>query len=471
MKSISRALTIFLSFLAYIAVAQDFTGHVITDAYDSWSAVSADMDNDGDQDIIGTSRMSNHVSWWENDGNENFTLHSISSTAHYAMGVAAADLDRDGDKDVICAVQEENAILWWENNGAGDFIQHVMVDILSPGYIDISDLDGDNDTDILVAACEDGSDQIAWVENIDGGTYDLHVIRDNWDNANSIHAADMDYDGDLDIIGTASFRYNLNTHGEISWFENDGYQNFTEHNIISNFGRPSDAIAIDIDQDNDMDVVATICQLNQVVLFENDGSLTFNPIIIQSDFVRPHCVFAADLDNDTDIDLQGTSIDLNQVVWWENQGSGFNMHVITSDFGGATCVNSADIDGDGDMDILATAQYANKITWWENELMTGIKVSKTGIENSGNDILAYPNPFNDNTSIRFRIYTDTKVNLTIYDGNGKQVAQPLNKELKAGDHYIIWDGMDYKMNPVSKGLYYYELRSDGWNAGGKILKY
>ena len=68
-----------------------------------------------------------------------------------------------------------------------------------------------------------------------------------------IHVADMDNDGDLDIL-SASF-----TDATIAWYENDGAANptWTAANIVTNATGASNVSAVDIDNDWDMDILST----------------------------------------------------------------------------------------------------------------------------------------------------------------------------------------------------------------------
>lgn len=470
MKSSALFIMSLASFLTYSAVAQDFTKHPVVSGYNSWSAVAVDLDDDGDQDIIGSSRLTSRVSWWENDGAENFTLHLISTNAAFAMAVCAVDLDSDADIDVVSAVQEANAIIWWENNGEEAFTQHILASVLSPSDIDTCDLDQDNDMDILVAACEEGSNKIVWCENIDNLNFTVHIIQENWDHANSVQNVDMDLDGDIDVLATASFRTHPTADGEIAWFENDGNQNFTKHTIIGNYGRPSCAVAVDFDNDLDMDVVATVCLLNRIVLFENNGDLTFTTVVIASNLNRPHCVFTANLDNDLDIDILGTCIDGNQIAWWENTESGFTQQIISTSFGGASSVTAGDLDEDGDMDVLASAQYDNEIAWWENTLITGTGEADKLIKQSKYLYQNFPNPFSESTCIRFILPIKSPVTLTIYDISGKLKRTLITRELSPGDYSITWDGRSDDGTPISQGCYYYRLKTNFLDFSGKMMK-
>jgi len=346
----------------------DFIEYPITSTYNSWSAMAGDMDGDGDIDIVGSARFGSRVAWWENDGGLNFTEHLISSSAALAMGIYLTDLDSDGDTDVVATHQDGDEVAWYENDGQGTFTGRIVSPLLSPSYVYATDVDSDGDTDVLAAACEDNSNRIAWYENDGNQHFTEHIVKEDWDHANSIYAADVDSDGDVDILGTASFRTGAG-NGEVAWFENDGSEQFTEHTISANWARPNNVYASDIDLDGDVDVLATVCIVDQLVWFENDGEENFTRLTIAENFQRPRCVRTADLDDDGDIDILGAAINSNEIAWWENDGQqNFTKRVVTATFNGATEVSASDIDQDGDLDILGAAQFANRITWWENTL-------------------------------------------------------------------------------------------------------
>ncbi len=55
------------------------------------------------------------IAWYENNGSESFTAHTITSSADYASSVYAVDLDGDGDIDVLSASVVDDKIAWYEN--------------------------------------------------------------------------------------------------------------------------------------------------------------------------------------------------------------------------------------------------------------------------------------------------------------------------------------------------------------------
>jgi len=78
---------------------------------------TADIDDDADTDVIAAAINRNEIAWWENDGNVpiQWTKHSITGSFTGATGIDIKDVDGDGDLDVLGAAQFANSIRWWEN--------------------------------------------------------------------------------------------------------------------------------------------------------------------------------------------------------------------------------------------------------------------------------------------------------------------------------------------------------------------
>jgi hypothetical protein len=97
----------------------------------------------------------------------------------------------------------------------------------------------------------------AWHENTAPLTYTLHSLSSSNERNNQVFAADMDNDGDIDLFSTYSY-----VGGRIYWHENDGSQNFTEHEIDS-YARNS-LLAVDLDQDGDQDILTKGLQVHGI---------------------------------------------------------------------------------------------------------------------------------------------------------------------------------------------------------------
>ncbi len=439
-----------------------FTEHPVADNFNEpWSLYPIDLDGDQDVDIVASARLGHQVAWWENNGNQDFTMRPISYISSFAMGIEAADIDNDDDMDVICASQT-NGVELWSNSGDQNFTRSILGSWPFASFLYTADVDDNGYVDVLVACCEGGSNRMGWIENSGNSVFTDHIVISDWDHANSVHAEDIDSDGDIDLLGTASGR--STGAGEIAWFENDGNQVFSMHTIYATSARPSCAIARDLDLDGDIDVVAAVCLFNQIMWFENDGAEGFTQHVIGYGFGRPHAVDTADFDRDGDIDVLAGAIDSDKIAWLENDGSQtFTQHAITTDFDGAADVYAADVDRDGDSDILGTAHYDDQIKWWENLGPSGIhdKLSPPwfGFSLKQN----FPNPFNPSTTITFDLpgtVGDKSVRLTIYDMRGREVRTWVVRDESAGMKTVVWDGRDNSGSPVCSGVYIYTIRMD-----------
>jgi len=73
---------------------------------------------------------------------------------------------------------------------------------------------------------------------------------------NRVKIADMDGDGDLDIVANAYGADNTGGNGVLAWFENDGDESFTSVTIASVPTDPKGLYSVDLDGDSDMDVLS-----------------------------------------------------------------------------------------------------------------------------------------------------------------------------------------------------------------------
>jgi hypothetical protein len=81
----------------------------------------------------------------------------------------------------------------------------------------------------------------------------------------------------------------------------------------------------------------------------------------------------------------------------------------------------------------------------------------------------YPNPFNPKTNIRFEIAKPQKLNLKIFNNQGRFVRSLLNNSMKTGRHELSWDGLDERGNPVSSGIYFYILQGAEFKQVRKMM--
>jgi protocatechuate 3,4-dioxygenase beta subunit len=81
----------------------------------------------------------------------------------------------------------------------------------------------------------------------------------------------------------------------------------------------------------------------------------------------------------------------------------------------------------------------------------------------------YPNPFNPQTQIKFALPKDMTLTVDIYNVKGEHIVQLYNGRLSAGEHSIVWNGLNQEGQNVSSGLYLYRLASTAAVKTGKML--
>jgi len=414
-----NALILFLLLHSVFAFAQlTFGEHIIADDSILPQGVThvelADIDGDGDQDMITASADDNKIAWFENrDGLGDFGEQNvISLEVQEAILVRAADLDGDGDMDLAAMTFRDSKLYGFYNDGFGNFTETVLITednqfpLLIENFLTV-DINMDDKVDLVVLS---GIGGLLLYENIDNqGSYDRTVIFDeNSSFSVDIKVGDIDNDGDLDIVSNADNMMRL------YWHESDN-GSFISHEIDPN-GTMSRYTLGDIDEDGDLDllVIPLFSQFADLYWLEFDGE--YNNAVSIIDDVGNNQISAinlSDLNLDGHLDLIIVSRYFDNVVWIDNLFENldqFNIIENTSTFtgvltlgdingdgypdmiqgdvnwykfipvensfsssnrlqsytDGAYDVASMDIDEDGDLDVISASNRDGRIGWYEN---------------------------------------------------------------------------------------------------------
>jgi uncharacterized repeat protein (TIGR01451 family) len=336
---------------------------------------AVDFDNDGDIDILAA--IGNKLTVYKNtDGLGTFSVLQLFTlgASYPPLSAMPADMNGDGDMDILCFYTNggglfQGWIVWYENNGAGVFgpqqiINDVAGDLIYGSLIFADDLDNDNDLDIILGY--NGYNKIAWFKNTGNAVFAAPVIISTVAGGiNSITTADFDNDGDKDIISTQK------TDNQVAWYENlDGFGNFADEFIItSNALATYSTFVTDINNDNTKDIIYTAT--NEIGWLGNAGSghSFATPQAITNKAYGVRSVITADLDGDGKKDLVSASFDDDKVAWYKNldaNGSFGRQVVIARSIEAPNNVYRGDFDGDNDIDLLVTSQHDAKLTWFEN---------------------------------------------------------------------------------------------------------
>ena len=353
-----------------------------------------DLDNDNDKDaIIGGGR----VTFIENMGsqyNPNFiserdTLFDVIGNWVFGTHISIVDIDMDGDGDLICG-EYQGHLQFYRNVGTPDSFAFYLEDDNwlginvggYNGYADptLIDIDSDNDYDLFIG---DNYGHIHYYRNEgDSVQWDYVLVSAYFDSIDvgdyaSPEFADVDGDGDYDMLVGREGDYITNLRGDIFYYENIGTQyNYqfrfiTKNYIVIDEGHFSFPQFVDIDADNDLDFI-TNCE-HGLKLFENIGdSVAASFQLIDENFQNinqdyPFTYFV-DIDADDDLDLfAGQSVIPGPptIALYINQGTPevpdlvlFNLAYISNpDFFVNVNPVLVDIDADNDYDLIISDDH------------------------------------------------------------------------------------------------------------------
>gem|GEM_PF-1351202 len=348
------------------------------------SVHACDLDGDGDADVLSLSRNDKEASWYENQGNGVFGPQQVIpiTVTFSAISIAGSDMDSDGDLDVLIA--SSPLIAWVENTGGANFgaTHSVSIDASGVGVISAADIDGDGDVDVL-ATLASTRPRVVWYEYVgpgngwNGGEYNWErKVTYGVSGTGEAMAVDLDGDGDSDALFATPLNY------MVAWCENLGGGNFGDptsganKQVISQDAQGANSVdAADLDSDGDLDVLSASHKDDKVSWYENVGKGngtnggSFGPQQnLSTKATGASGVLTGDLDSDGDADVLAIAPFDMAINWYENLGGGAFAPgaLVYGAANGPTNIHVADLDGDGDPDVLSTTWNDLKVSWYEN---------------------------------------------------------------------------------------------------------
>ncbi|HEV7767582.1 MAG TPA: FG-GAP-like repeat-containing protein [Thermoanaerobaculia bacterium] len=299
----------------------------------------ADLDGDGDRDIVAAGR--NNISTLF--ANANGTLTKVTSTAHDLHTISAlGDLTADGQVD-LAALDNDRRLRVYRGNANGTFtLIGTPTEPLGAPWIysmEVAELTGDTFGDVVVA----GDFGLAIVRGNGDGTFAPPRSLSPFDAVQSIVTDDFDGDGRADILGS---------NPELL------YSSKNNHTIPKLAVCVGNALAADLDGDGKLDAISDglrVCRGN------GDGTFTqsWTGATHLIDQVSPsETATAADFNRDGMLDLAGAAANGDIAVFFAKpdlQFAGSRDYVTTL----ARYIDTADLNGDGLDDIITSGSYAN----------------------------------------------------------------------------------------------------------------
>lgn len=410
----------------------------------------ADIDNDGDQDILitGCDIDTTGPFLYFNNGFGVFTTEANSNIiCAFATALAFADVDGDKDEDLVFTGFTGNSgqvTILYKNGGQGNFsaVNGSFDEEVESASIVFADIDNDGDQDVFISGQNSGDFNLGisnlYINDGDGN------FEENGNNSfpnivrSSADFADVDGDGDLDLLlaGKCGSVWYQTPCRFSKLYINDGLGNFTvDSDTMFEAGENGTITFSDIDNDGDQDVLITGLNSSLEVmtnLYRNNGKGEFEMIqnanLVE---VQSSSVAFSDIDGDGDEDLlitgrrnsysMSTAIPIS--IIYINDGSGNFTASAEIDIENVykSSVAFADIDNDGDEDLLITGRDSSndKITklYRNNTIVSSTKSLNQEINF---EFSLFPNPTNaSKINISYESTDSEIVSLNIYDIEGK----------------------------------------------------
>ena len=252
-----------------------------------------DVDGDGFDDIVdslGTSPAYGVIHSLGDGRLETFDV--IESWIGSFSSVASGDLNSNGWADLVLGGSDTGVHL---RDGIGGFPTSTVGSIAGRGGLATGDFNGDGLTDIAGVDYLDDTLQIAFGRG--DGSLTEPVTYMTGSEPDDVLAIDLDEDGDLDLVVSNQWSRDL------SVFLGDGSGGFEEQPRVDLGERPRGLTAADLDEDGRQEILVAMHIADTVDVFgiDSDGALAFERRIpVQR---RPFDLEVTDFDRDGDMDL------------------------------------------------------------------------------------------------------------------------------------------------------------------------
>ncbi|MCL6495757.1 MAG: VCBS repeat-containing protein, partial [Ignavibacterium sp.] len=331
-----------------------------------------DLDNDFDIDIIYSSTRTwdgnrGLLAYFRNNGDGTFLAPlqiQLENFTSGAVNIKASDLNSDGWNDLVTAELSAGfygfqVIL---NNGSGGFLQ-------AKGYTSgktcwdvlVGDVDNDQIPDVITT--DNSSVQITVHKNLGNGTFFIPQLYLVNSSSAFIDAADIDNDGDLDLITSASGRTRVGS--QVAILRNNGSGTFATRQTIPIRSGGIQAKLRDINNDGLVDIICGTSIQSPPYDFHfslNNGNGSFGPMqTISIGSCGWYDINACDIDNDNDQDILltewlsclGIPQSGRRIFILKNNGNGIfaSPYFILTD-GNVSSIESGDFNSDGNIDLV-----------------------------------------------------------------------------------------------------------------------
>jgi hypothetical protein len=320
-----------------------------------------DIDGDGYPDIV----LGGHELVWY--AYPSWTKSVVSISMQFTTDMQLADIDGDGDLDIIVPEEKKGQICWFENpRPSGDV--HKMWPCHLVGYqgdvthdVEIADMNGDGKLDIVTRR-----PTIVWFQN-NPDSFTPVPIKTSRDNGEGTALADVNGDGRIDIIQNGY------------WLENPIeplHESWVKHVISQELPAQLSVAAVDINGDETTDVVFAPAESTGRICWyqgrKRRNAIEWIEHVIDDDVAFVHSLQVGDYNNDGVLDIATAEMHQSpqrRVAVYLRAGSQWKKQILSTK--GSHNLRAGDIGSDGDLDLIGAnwgGEY-HPLELWENKLI------------------------------------------------------------------------------------------------------
>ena len=327
---------------------------------------TGDWNGDGHMDLAVTTSGPDRVHLLFNAGDGTFPTSDDVTLANGSSphGIFAADLDGDQDTDLVVTLENLDMVQVLTNQG-GVFVVGATYPVGSaPRYVVAAQLDADASFDLAVS--NRAGNSIAVLLNDGSGLFGTALYYAAGNGPRALVAADLDQDGDRDIAVAS------HDTQELLLLLNNGSGIFTAGpSLAIGSIKPEGVDSSDLDHDGDNDLVSggeTGGQNSTSIFLQTSPGVFSGPTNFATNGIDPGVVVTADFDLDTDVDVAIVNETSNDLAILANNGDA--TFAAATNYATGTQpdhVIAADLDQNGSIDLVTTNETGDSVSVYINQ--------------------------------------------------------------------------------------------------------
>ncbi|ACC79090.1 beta strand repeat-containing protein [Nostoc punctiforme] len=327
-----------------------------------YSIIVADLNKDGNTDLVTANKSSQSVSVLLGKGDGTFkpatTFSVVGFNGLNPYSVAVADFNKDGKLDLVTANNVSNNISVLLGKGDGSFQAAVNFDLPSgsaPISIAVGDFNKDGKSDIVTA--NNASQNISVLLGNGTGGFGSAINFKVPSRPTSVIVGNFNGDGISDLAVTSSYFNNVS----ILLGNGDGtFNSATQFDVGTN---PHSVVIGDFNKDGKSDLAVANSDSNNVSVLLGNGDGTFKPATNFNVGLNPVSVTVIDFNGDGKSDLAVANADSNTVSVLLGDGIGSFGNATNFDVGTTPyAVTVGDFDKDGKSDLAVANSESRNVS-------------------------------------------------------------------------------------------------------------